>query len=345
MDLGKKIKQLRLKAGFTQEQLAEKMGVGAQSVSKWENSVSLPDITSLPLLAEVFGVSIDEMFDLSVEQKLNRMENRMDCEEELPQDIFREYEEFLKTQIVDERYRKRATELAAYLYWHRMFSDAAKVRKFAKEAIRRDPAKKGCQGMLSMAENHYIWDWNMGNHSRAIEFYREVVEEKPEIRPSYYYLIDNLIADRRTDEAEYYLGRLEKLSDRRPIIEEVYRAHIALARFDERKADDIMERLLEKYPDENDCLFEAAQYYARKCAYKRAIELYEIAFAKDTRRPRYQDALMGISQIYEIMGDYKSAAATYDRIVDLLKNEWGLTEEFELKDAERERDRLREKAR
>ena len=56
MDLGKKIKQLRLKAGFTQEQLAEKMGVGAQSVSKWENSVSLPDITSLPLLAEVFGV-------------------------------------------------------------------------------------------------------------------------------------------------------------------------------------------------------------------------------------------------------------------------------------------------
>lgn len=344
MDLGKKIKQLRLKAGFTQEQLAERMGVGAQSVSKWENSVSLPDITSLPLLAEVFGVSIDELFDLSVEQKLNRIENRMDVEEELPQDIFREYEEFLKTQINDERFKKRATELSAYLYWHRMFSDAKYVRKFAKEAIRQDPAKKCCQGMLTMAENHYIWDWNMGNHSRAIEFYREIVEASPEIRPPYYYLIDNLIADRRTEEAEYYLKKLSSLADRKPIMEEVYRAHIALARFDEKTADSIMEGLIENNPDDNDSLFEAAQYYARKCAYKRAIELYEEAFAKDTRRPRYQDSLMGISEIYEIMGDYRSAAATYDRIVDLLKNEWGLTEEFELKDAERERDRLLAKA-
>ena len=40
MELGKKIRALRLKAGFTQEQLAEKLGIGAQSVSKWENGVS-----------------------------------------------------------------------------------------------------------------------------------------------------------------------------------------------------------------------------------------------------------------------------------------------------------------
>ena len=38
MELGKKIRQLRFKAGLTQEQLAEKLGIGAQSVSKWENA-------------------------------------------------------------------------------------------------------------------------------------------------------------------------------------------------------------------------------------------------------------------------------------------------------------------
>ena len=83
MELGKKIKQLRFKAGLTQEQLAERLGIGPQSVSKWENAVSMPDITALPLLAEIFGVSIDELFDLTKEQKLRRIENRMDCEAEL----------------------------------------------------------------------------------------------------------------------------------------------------------------------------------------------------------------------------------------------------------------------
>ena len=63
MELGKKIKQLRFKAGLTQEQLAEKLGIGAQSVSKWENAVAMPDITALPLLAEIFGVSIDDLLN------------------------------------------------------------------------------------------------------------------------------------------------------------------------------------------------------------------------------------------------------------------------------------------
>ena len=89
MELGKKIRQLRSKAGMTQEQLAEKMGVGPQAVSKWENAAAMPDITALPLLAEVFGVSIDDLFDLTTEQRLNRIENRMDIENELPQDVFR----------------------------------------------------------------------------------------------------------------------------------------------------------------------------------------------------------------------------------------------------------------
>ena len=69
MELGKKIKQLRFKAGLTQEQLAEKLNIGAQSVSKWENAVSMPDIASLPLLAEIFGVSVDDLFDLTSEQR------------------------------------------------------------------------------------------------------------------------------------------------------------------------------------------------------------------------------------------------------------------------------------
>ena len=64
-----------------------------------------------------------------------------------------------------------------------------------------------------------------------------------------------------------------------------------------------------------------------KCNYEKAIDCYERAFAADHRRPRFTDALMGIADIYEIMGDCANAAKTYDRILDLLMNEWGLTEE------------------
>ena len=340
MELGKKIRQLRFKAGLTQEQLADKLGIAAQSVSKWENAVAMPDITTLPLLAEVFGVSIDDLFDLSTEQRFNRIENRMDIEEELPQDVFWEYEEFLKGQLSVEQNKKRATELIAYLYWHRMETYARKTTRYAKDAVRLSPNEKGCQWMLQKAAGHAAWDWNISNHTAAIEFYQDLVKANPDSLRPCYYLLDNLLADHRADEAEALLNKMDGMKDARPVINQVYRAHVALARFDEPAADRIIEELIARDEDDFAGLFEAAQYYAAKCDYKKAIELYERSFEKEPRRPRFQDELQGIADIYQIMGDYKKAAETYDRIIDLLENEWGLTEEVELQDAKDKKARL-----
>ena len=346
MELGKRIRQYRLKAGLTQEQLAEKLGIGAQSVSKWENAAAMPDITALPLLAEVFGVSIDDLFDLTTEQRLNRIENRLDAEEELPQDVFWEYEEFLKSLLTSARYQKRATELIAYLYWHRSDADARKAARYAKEAIVRSPGEKGCQWILSRTENHAVWDWNMANHAKAVDFYRALAETEPDAALPYLYLMDNLLADRRADEAELWLGRYSALEQADPVMTQVYRAHIELARLDGPAADRIMEDLLAERPEDSAALFEAAQYYAARCRYPRAIECYERAFAADPARPRFQDALMGIAEIREIMGDPAGAAKTYDRILDLLETEWGLTEETDssVAAARREKARLLAKA-
>ena len=345
MELGKKIRQLRFKAGLTQEQLAEKMGVAPQSVSKWENAVAMPDISSLPLLAEIFGVSIDDLFDLSAEQRFNRIENRMDAEEELPQDVFREFEDFLKGQLADGENKKRATGLIAYLYWHRMNSFAKKASHYARESVRMDPGEKAWQWILNRSEGHAVWDWNLANHARAIDFCRELVEKDPELRLPYYYLLDNLIADHRAEEAEEVLKRLSELKDTHPVLNEVYRAHIALARYDEKEADRIIEELV-KDSEDFACLFEAAQYYAGKCDYERAIGYYERSFEKETRRPRFSDELMAIAQIREICGEYKEAAETYGRIIDLLENEWGMTEETDsaVPAAKKEKARLLEKA-
>ena len=340
MELGKKIRQLRFKAGLTQEQLAEKLGIGAQSVSKWENAVAMPDITTLPLLAEIFGISIDDLFDLSTEQRLNRIENRMDIENELPQDVFREYEDFLTAQMANGDFQKRATELAAYLYWHRMNAAAAKVSRYAREAIQRAPGEKVCQWMLQQAERHAAWDWNIANHSKAVDFYRQLVEEHPDIRLPYAYLLDNLLADHRAEEAERYLEQYAALPDVNPILVGIYQAHVALARFNEPEADRIIAELGVKYPDDSVYLFEAAQYYAEKCDYDKAVALYERSFELESRRPRFQDELMAIADIYEIRRDYRKAAETWGRIISLLENEWGMTEETELQEAKKKQARL-----
>ena len=59
--LGTMIATLRKEHNMTQLQLAEKMGVTDKAVSKWERDLSCPDVDSLPRLAEIFGITIDEM--------------------------------------------------------------------------------------------------------------------------------------------------------------------------------------------------------------------------------------------------------------------------------------------
>ena len=67
--LGKKISELRKEKGITQEELAERLGVSPQAVSKWENDLSCPDIMLLPELAKLFDVTIDELFSVAPTKK------------------------------------------------------------------------------------------------------------------------------------------------------------------------------------------------------------------------------------------------------------------------------------
>ena len=65
--LGMMIAELRKQHGMTQLELAEKMGVTDKAVSKWERDLSCPDINSLPNLAEILGVSVDELMQIKKE--------------------------------------------------------------------------------------------------------------------------------------------------------------------------------------------------------------------------------------------------------------------------------------
>lgn len=61
MNVGEKIKKIRKMAGMTQEELAEKMNVSRQTISKWEKEISSPDLESAIALCELFEISLDDL--------------------------------------------------------------------------------------------------------------------------------------------------------------------------------------------------------------------------------------------------------------------------------------------
>lgn len=65
MKLNENIKSLREKMGMTQSELADALFVTPQSVSRWENGSAYPDIEKLPMLSQVFGVTVDELLGVS----------------------------------------------------------------------------------------------------------------------------------------------------------------------------------------------------------------------------------------------------------------------------------------
>ena len=345
MELGNKIKNLRLRAGLTQEMLAEELGVSFQTISKWENSVCAPDIFMLPKLSLCFGVTIDELFDLTTEQKLHRIENMLDMEQELPHSTFVETVDFLNEQLEGDCDKARIYAFLAHLYHHRMSSDSEKAAKYAKKSMIMRPDVKGCQWILQKAEGAVACDWNIRNHHRTIAFYKDLIAENPTVARPYLYLLDNLIADHRTEEAAEYLKKYAQLEGHMEFQVPVYEGRIALAEHNVALAEAKFAEVEQRFPDAASTAFVLANYYVDKCEYERAVEYFEKSFEltkKEKQRPVFTDELWAIEMIYEIQGRYEDAVKTCDRLLEHLASEFGFTEGEPVREVAETKQRLLE---
>lgn len=72
MDFGDRLKQYRINEGLSQEQLAEKIGVSRQAITKWETKRGLPDVENMIILAELFKLTLDEL----VLEEVKKQENK-----------------------------------------------------------------------------------------------------------------------------------------------------------------------------------------------------------------------------------------------------------------------------
>lgn len=86
MHFHERIKRFRKQKDMTQEQLAGYMCVSPQAISRWETGVTCPDISALPQLAELFGITVDELLGINEKEKRREIKEIIaDAEEKIDQ--------------------------------------------------------------------------------------------------------------------------------------------------------------------------------------------------------------------------------------------------------------------
>ncbi len=325
-ELGNKIRLLRLSKGMTQEQLADRLCVTPQTISKWENNVTAPDISMLPQISVLMGVTIDELFSITDEAKLQRIENLLSSTSDstlIPQDDFRSYKEFLASHKNDEKLGTRILSALAGLYLQQARGLRFAASKYALEVVHLSPNDKYAHSLLREALNGVDRDWYSSNNSRLIDIYKDHVEAHPDCAPAYQLLLDNLLADCRIDEAEATLARFSRFDDSCRSL--WYKAQIYLLKGENSAAENCLAEMLERFPEDWLAWAYCGDLRARHADFNAAVECYQRSTELQPS-PKYIDNYLCIANISVIQKHYRTAAEYYAKTVELLKTDWNTTE-------------------
>ena len=319
MEIGNQIKTLRSRRGITQEEMAQHFGLTAQAVSKWERGVATPDISLLPDISAYFGVTIDELFALSDETKMERIENMIWDVRFLTHEEFAMHEQFLKDCMKKEAFTDQAVLLLATLYNKRAREYQDLAKPLAREALKRNPREKAAHNAIFDAENGPYQDWNTIHHHELIDFYKGVVSEHPEDIRNYFWLLDLLIGDGRTVEAREYAQCMKAVEYTYHY--EMYMGNICKAECNLPAALDWYGKMTEHSPENWLVWAEYGDCMAKLCRYDEAIEYYKKAMPMRPK-PRFIDCEQAIAQIYEIQGNIPAAIEMQKEMLAVEKEDW-----------------------
>ncbi len=340
MEIGNQIKALRQRRGITQEAMAQHFGLTPQAISKWERGVATPDIALLPDISAYFGVSIDELFALSDDTRMERIQNMLWDVRYLNQADVDASREFLLEKAKREPENGRPHELLADLENHIAREHMSYAAEYAKEALHRDPGRRNAYGELIFAMNGKIADWNGASHYALIDFFAEYIEEHPTCRNAHMDIIDQLLDDYRIAEAKEYCNRLASIDQSYRV--DLYRGKVAWQEGKRAEAFAIFEEMERKFPEEwcvyhniGDFLLRDGQNGRVAAYYRKAIEVQNA--------PRYTDPFDALAQFYERIGDYRAAICVLEEQLAVFETEWHFTEGESADVVRREIQRLEQK--
>ena len=322
IDIGAKIKQFRISCGMTQEQLGAELSVSAQAVSKWESGITMPDIQLLPEISVLFGVSIDELFSVTDESKMDRIANMIDNVHFITDKDFAESENFLKEKSKDEKKKARASLILAELYSKRIEEYKELASELGKNALLLNPDEKRAHNVIFDADNGPYSDYNATNHVKTIDFYKDFLEKHPENPRTYLWLMDLLIADGRTDEAKEYLWKMDEIEH--SFRTDLYLGLIAKEECNLPKALEHWEHMTKEFDYwlSWSC---KGDLYARLSRFDEAIRFYEHALEIQDP-PRYTDIPESMSFVAEAIGDYKKAIEYRKKAIEICETDWKIAE-------------------
>ena len=340
MEFGTKIKNLRNKRGITQEALAKAMGVTPQTVSKWENDVTMPDVALLPELSVFFGVTIDELFSLDAKKQMERIDNRIYESGLISEVEATQMEETLREFAKTPEYKAQSLSLIAELHLHQAEIHKRMAAELARKAMELDPDNRSYISDYCNAMGSFIPDWNGRNHHVLIRELKGFVKRHPDNRAASMWLLDNLMADKRLKEAETELMHLEQIDGTYRTLH--YRALLAAANGDEALEDRCYQEMEEKYANGMDAWLvqmALAERETERQNYEKAIAHYEKAMEVQAS-PKFTDPPQSMAHIYEILGDNEKAVECYKLELKMSREEWGIIAGEEVDEANRSIERL-----
>lgn len=340
MEIGNQIKALRTQRNLTQEALAEQLGVSAQAVSKWERGAATPDIQLLPALSAYFGVTIDELFALSDETRMSRIQNMLWDERVLNPATVETERAFLLEKGKREKNNGEVYRLLADIEYQLSEEHRLAAQDYAKEAINREPENNDAHSTFVQSSRGEWGIWYSTNHHKLIDYYQEFVAGHPDWRGGYMWLIDQLIADNRLGEAQRYCDEMSAATET-GYRTAMYRGEIAWADGRHSEALEIWDEMSREYSEERGVWVSMGDYMARMGRYEEAKKHYRKSMEVQTKLPRFLDGLTSIAHICEIQGDWDGAIAANEEELVLLRQEWNITSGEELDARHREIARLK----
>ncbi|MFL8952290.1 helix-turn-helix domain-containing protein [Helcococcus kunzii] len=319
--IGDTIKHLRIEAGLSQTQLGEKLHLSNQAISKWENNFSQPDINLLPEIANIFGVNIDDLFEYSVEKQYEKIGALLGNQKPLTNLEFERYEKFLLDQLTKDSKNYKANSMLGDLYISHAKMLRKKAVEYGKKALELKPNTKFDINTINNASGGAIYDWDVANHHELIDYYEKTLLIAPENKKLYFYLLDNLIDDKRLNDAnrvlkESYIKNPDELNEYYTIfIKEIKHG------FDSVKEE--YKALAKKYNNDWRVLFAVANSLSKNECYEEAIPVWKQAFDVQ-EKPRFSDYYISIAHCYILLGDKKNAIKAYKNTLKLLKDEWNI---------------------
>ncbi len=272
------LRQLRQEKGITQEQLAEQLGVSAQSVSRWECGNTLPDVMLLPNLARFYGITVDDLYKEQLRSYKNYAQRLLAVYENTgrTEDFLLAEQEYLRLLAGEHT----ADDLRSFgvLYHYMTKRCAAQAKHYLDAAM--DKAERSDWVYASAAQQRIALLCDLGQGGEAVAQYQQALAQDDTQELAWLLCVV----------AHYFAGGLES-------------------------AHGLVDQALEKFPDSASLCTYAGDICKDLGRYEEAFSWWSRTMAL---APDHLDVRYAVAFCYEELGEYAKALATWTELHKLL---------------------------